>query len=67
MPTTPCTEIAPTGSSILKTRSSPTIDVTTSSPPRDVGGVSAYLAGCVMREGATLVARRPDGPRRVSA
>jgi len=38
-------------------------DVNTISPPHDVGGMSAYLAGCVMLEGATLIARRPDGPR----
>ena len=32
-PTTPCTEIAPTGSSILSLRSSQTIDRTTITPP----------------------------------
>lgn len=43
------------------------VDVNTVSPPHDVGGMSAYLAGCVMLEGATLVARRPGGPRALSS
>ncbi len=34
------------------------VDVNTVSPPHDVGGMTAYLAGCVMLEGMTLVARR---------
>jgi agmatinase len=34
------------------------VDVNTVSPPHDVGGMTAFLAGCVMLEGMTLVARR---------
>tara|TARA_B100000676_G_scaffold293967_1_gene331389 strand:- start:8950 stop:9879 length:930 start_codon:yes stop_codon:yes gene_type:complete len=33
------------------------VDVNTVSPPHDVGGMTAFLAGCVMLEGMTLVAR----------
>jgi agmatinase len=36
------------------------VDVNTVSPPHDVGGMTAFLAGCVMLEGMTLVARRGD-------
>ncbi len=32
------------------------VDVNTVSPPHDVGGMTAYLAGCVMLEGMRLVA-----------
>ena len=35
------------------------VDVNTVSPPHDVGGMTAYLAGCVMLEGMRLVARSP--------
>ena len=36
------------------------VDVNTVSPPHDVGGMTAYLAGCVMLEGMRLVARSPS-------
>ena len=35
------------------------VDVNTVSPPHDVGGMTAYLAGCVMLEGMRLVAASP--------
>ena len=35
------------------------VDVNTVSPPHDVGGMTAYLAGCVMLEALTLMVRRP--------
>ena len=36
------------------------VDVNTVSPPHDVGGMTAYLAGCVMLEGMRLVAASPS-------
>jgi agmatinase len=37
-------------------------DVNTVSPPHDVGGMTAFLAGTVMLECLTLACLRPGGP-----
>jgi agmatinase len=38
-------------------------DVNTVSPPHDIGGMTAFLAGCVMLECLALACRVPGGPR----
>ncbi len=38
-------------------------DINTVSPPHDQGGMTAYLAGCVMLECMVLACRVPGGPR----
>ena len=42
-------------------------DVNTVSPPHDVGGMTAFLAGTVMLECLSLACRRPGGPAAAGA